>query len=628
MAEISGESESETGEPVAEEKTVHRWRRVRRIVCWTAGIGIGVPLLAFWVAYLLLDVRSPQEVLADLDKTVTLDFSDGSELLKVVPPEGDRLFVPYARVPAKLRDAIVATEDPTFWDNQGFDPTGVGRALLTGFGGGSGITQQYIKKSTGNDEHAVTRKLSELVLATKITQEQPKEKIFESYVNIISFGRNTFGPAAAMNAFFGRPLDDSLTWSEAAFLAGMIQSPSVHDPAVSGDAHALKRWEYVRDKLVERGYVQGEEIGRMAYPGQEIQAPSETRAGQTTYAQYHVKQAVLAELERNGFPLSRLREGTLRVETTIDRRAQENARKTLKDRLAGEPRELRGALVAVEPGTGAVRAYDGGDDGVRDYAGVAHPAGSAFYPFSMVAGLRAGVGVDQPAVSPAETEFLGEWFRYPDVCGEHCTYRQALRRAADAPFAALAKRVGADALSAAARDAGIPAAVDGAATMREYNSDLIGAGIAIGRYPLRPLDMAGAYATFAAKGTRAAPYLVEKIRDEKGEIVWQHTEQRSAFAGDVAASARLADTVTDALRTKLPDGRPAALATGQFEQGISEDYAAAWAIGSTPNLTTAVWLGSEDDNWRIRNAKNEKITGATIPTDIWQTFMLRTGKGP
>ncbi|MFD9958365.1 transglycosylase domain-containing protein [Amycolatopsis sp. NPDC058986] len=622
MDEISGESESETGE-----KTPGRWRRVRRIACWTAGLGAGIPLLAFWIAYLVLDVRSPQEVLAGLDKTVTLDYSDGSELLKVVPPDGDRLFVPYARIPAKLRDAIVATEDPTFWDNQGFDPTGVGRALLTGFGGGSGITQQYIKKSTGDDEHAITRKLTELVLATKITQEQSKEKIFESYVNIISFGRNTFGPAAAMNAFFGRGLDESLTWSEAAFLAGMIQSPSVHDPAVSGDEHAARRWEYVRDKLVERGYVKGDEIGRMSYPGKEIQPPSETRAGQLDYEQYHVKQAVLAELERAGFPLNRLRQGTLRVETTLDRRAQESARKTVKDRLAGEPRELRGALVSVDPGTGAVRVYDGGDDGLRDYAGVAHPAGSAFYPFSMLAGLRAGVGVDQPAASPSETEFLGERFKYPNVCGDPCTYRQALRKAADAPFVGLAKRLGADALSAAARDAGIPDAVDGAATLREYNSDLIGAGIAIGRYPLRPLDMAGAYATFAAKGVRAMPYLVEKIRDEKGEIVWQHTSRPSPFSGDDATSTRLADAVTDALRTTLPDGRPAALATGQFEQGISQDYAAAWAIGYTPKLVTAVWIGSDDDNWRLRDSRGRKITGATMPTDIWQTFMLANAGG-
>ncbi|WP_370542015.1 transglycosylase domain-containing protein [Amycolatopsis sp. FDAARGOS 1241] len=239
------------------------------------GVFVGLPLIAFWIAYLLLDVRSPQDVLASLDNTVVLNYSDGSELLKVLRADGDRSFVPYDKVPAKLRDAIIGTEGPTLWDNAGFDPTGIGRALLTGVGGGSGITQQYIKKSTSDDDATITRKLQELVLATKITQQQSKEQIYTSYVNIISFGRGTFGPAAVMNAFFGRPLDNSMTWSEAAFLAGMIQSPSVHDPAVSGDAHAAKRWRYVHDKLVERGYVKGADAAAMSYPGKEILPPSE-----------------------------------------------------------------------------------------------------------------------------------------------------------------------------------------------------------------------------------------------------------------------------------------------------------------------------------------------------------------
>jgi len=201
------------------------WRRVRRIAGWTLGVLVGGPLIAFWIAYLVLDVRSPQEVLAGLDKTVVLKYTDGSELLKVIPADGDRTFVPYSQVPAKLRDAIIATEDPTFWDNQGFDPTGIGRAFLTGVGGGSGITQQYIKKSTGDEDATLVRKFAELVLATKITQEQGKEQIFESYVNIISFGRGTFGPAAAMNAYFGKKLDDSITWSRRASCRSRRSSP-------------------------------------------------------------------------------------------------------------------------------------------------------------------------------------------------------------------------------------------------------------------------------------------------------------------------------------------------------------------------------------------------------------------
>ncbi len=597
-----------------------RWRRIRRITYWTTATLIGVPMIAFWVAYLVLDVRSPQDVLAGLDKTVVLTYGDGSELLKVIPADGDRSFVPYSQVPSKLRDAIIATEDPTFWENQGFDPTGIGRAFLTGVGGGSGITQQYIKKSTGDDDATIGRKFAELVLSTKITQEQSKEQIFESYVNIISFGRGTFGPAAAMNAYFGRKLDNSMTWSEAAFLAGMIQSPSVHDPAASGDAHAARRWQYVRDKLVLRGYVKGDEIAKMAYPGTEIQAPSETRAGRVTYDQFHIKQEVLAELERDGFPLSRLQQGNMTVETTLNRSMQDASKKALQDNLKGQPKEFRGAVVSVEPKTGAVRAYQGGDQGVRDYASTPHPAGSAFFPFTVTAAMRAGISLDQPIGSPERLEFLGEQFQYPNVCGAKCTPRSALQTGAVGPFVGLTRRLGPDAVSQAARDAGIPETVDGAPTLREQDGFLIGPGIAIGRYPLRPLDMASAFSTFA-DGSHAMPYLVAKVRDESGAVVWEHTDvARPVLDADPGVSSKMAAVMTDAMRTGLSDGRPAALRTGEAEHGNSPDNQDAWAVGYTPQLATAVWVGS-DDQRRLVDANGQKLTGDVVPQGIWREFM-------
>jgi membrane peptidoglycan carboxypeptidase len=611
--------ESETTASPAPEGKKRRWRR---IAAWTFGLLIGIPVVAFGIAYVLLDVRSPQEVLADLDKTVVLQNADGSELLKVVPPGGDRLFVPYDAIPPKLRDAIVATEDPTFWDNEGFDLTGLGRALVTGVGGGSGITQQYIKKSTGNEDATLTRKFSELVLATKVTQQQTKKEIFESYVNIISFGRGTYGPASAMNAYFGRKLDNSMTWSEAAFLAGMIQSPSVHDPYASTHEHAMKRWSYVMNKLVARGYVSQAEAVTMSYPEDAIQAPSETRAGRVTYEKYHIKQQVLAELEQVGFPLDRLRGGAMKVETTIDPRAQASAEKVIKERLQGQPEHFRASLVAVEPGTGAIRAYNGGGWSVHDYAGTPYGTGSAFQPFTLAAGLRQGVNVDEPLKPPAQVDFLGETFKFQDHCGDagKCTLREALARDAQGPFVDLAKKLGAEAVRNGARAAGIPETLDGAVTLREKDGFLIGPGIAVGRYPLRPSDMAGAYATFAADGMRATPHLVSKIRDEHGEIVWERPPDKvPGFDDDEALSRRIAGTISRVLITGLRD-RPAALKTGDFRFDETDDNAGGWAVGYTPQLSTAVWVGSDEPR-RMRDAAGEKLTGKTIPAEMWRGFM-------
>ncbi|WP_020661768.1 transglycosylase domain-containing protein [Amycolatopsis benzoatilytica] len=591
-----------------------KWRRIRRIAYCATGLAVGVPLIAFWIAYLLLDVRSPQDVLASLDKTVVLKYADGSDLLRIVPAGGDRRFVPFDQVPAKLRDAIVATEDPTFWDNAGFDPTGIGRAFLTGVGGGSGITQQYIKKSTGDEDSTLSRKMQELVLATKITQQQSKEQIFESYVNIISFGRNTFGPAAAMNAFFGRPLDDSITWSEAAFLAGMIQSPSVHDPAVSGDEHAAKRWRYVRDKLVERGYLKNAD--GMAYPGAEIKPPAETRVS-VNYDQYHLKQQALAELEEAGFPLSRLQQGNLTVQTTLDPKLQAAAHASLDDRLKAAPAEFRGALVAIDPASGAVRAYDGGNNGVRDYAGTGHPLGSAFHPFTAAAGLASGMRLTDRLDEPARIEYLGEKFEYPAKCPQPCTVRSALASGATTPFISLARKVGVDAVSAAARSAGIPDEVDSTPTMREKDGVTIGSGIVVGRYPLRPLDVASAYATFAADGRHAPAHLVDKVLDQSGKVVWQYEKEPTA-----TVAPEVARDVTEALRTTLPDGGSAALRTGESERGNSQDNQDAWAVGYTEKLAASVWIGTDDDR-KLVDGDGTKVTGSGLPAEIWRSFLVQ-----
>jgi membrane peptidoglycan carboxypeptidase len=377
---------------------------------------------------------------------------------------------------------------------------------------------------------------------------------------------------------------------------------------------------------VERGYVQGAEATAMAYPGAEIQAPSETRASRLTYDGYHVKQQVLAELEHDGFPLSRLQQGNLIVQTTLDRGAQAAARTALADRLKGEPQEFRGGLVSVDPSTGAVRAYDGGDDGVRDYAGSEHAAGSAFYPLTLAAGLRAGISPDSPMAAPERVSFLGEDFVYPDRCAKPCTLRSAMASGADTPFIGLAGKIGPDALSATARDAGIPEAIDGVPTLREKDGYLIGSGLAVGRYPLRPLDLAGAYASFADGGLRTTPHLVEKVLDQDGEVVWQHDNTaKPAFGADPNASKRIADGVTGVLQTILPDGRPAALRTGEFQHGDSTDNQDGWAIGYTPQLVTAVWIGSDDDR-RLFDAKGAKLVGATVPADIWRAFMVQAHK--
>jgi membrane peptidoglycan carboxypeptidase len=295
----------------------------------------------------------------------------------------------------------------------------------------------------------------------------------------------------------------------------------------------------------------------------------------------------------------------------------------VKERLQVEPGHFRAALVAVEPGTGAIRAYNGGGWSVHDYAATPYGVGSAFYPFTVAAGLRQGMSVDEPARTPDKVDFLGETFKFgDDPCGgaEQCTIREAFRRDARGPFIDLAKQLGADAVRNAARAAGIPETVDGATTMREKDGFPIGAGIAVGRYPLRPSDMANAYATFAADGMRAIPHLVSKVRDEHGEVVWERPPSAvPAFDDDEALSRRIAGTLSQVMITGMKD-RPAALKTGDFRFQDTGDNAGGWAVGYTPQLSTAVWVGPDEPR-RMRDAADQKLTGKTIPSDMWLRFM-------
>ncbi|MFJ8817307.1 transglycosylase domain-containing protein [Amycolatopsis thermoflava] len=523
------------------------WRRVRLVAYVLAGLVIGVPAIAFAIGYLVWDVRSPQEVLAELDKTAVVEYADGTELMRVVPPDGDRTFTPYDRIPRKLVDAIVAVEDPTFWTNDGFEPTGIARAMVTGVGGGSGITQQYIKNSTGEDDATLFRKFKELVLATKITDRQSKEQIFESYVNIISFGRNTHGPAAAAQAYFGKQLAD-ISWSEAAFLAGMLQAPYGHDPATVGPEQAARRWTYAADKLAERGYVSPADRSGMAYP--QVLDPDETRAGRTSYSDYHIRQQVLTELETRGWPLERLRREGLTVRTTLDRDAQGRAERAVQDRLAGEPAELRAAVVSVRPRDGGVAAYAGGNWGVTDYAVTPRRPGSAFRPVVQLAEFRA--------------------------------------RADDPPVVTGPK------IRQAAYDAGVPEFLDGARTLTAPDGVRIASSIAEGTYRLRPLDLAGVFATFASGGMRVAPHFVAELR-RGDEVVWRQ------------------DT------TPVPAlPREAALPAG----GVPGEYGTsdAWMAGASTSMATLVWVGGDEERPRA-DWKGVPLTGATLPSDIWREVM-------
>ncbi|AMC48511.1 bifunctional penicillin-insensitive transglycosylase/penicillin-sensitive transpeptidase [Mycobacterium tuberculosis variant bovis BCG] len=214
------------------------WKWIRRSLYLTAAVVILLLMVTFTMAYLIVDVPKPGDIRTNQVSTILA--SDGSEIAKIVPPEGNRVDVNLSQVPMHVRQAVIAAEDRNFYSNPGFSFTGFARAVKNNlFGGdlqgGSTITQQYVKNAlVGSAQHGwsgLMRKAKELVIATKMSGEWSKDDVLQAYLNIIYFGRGAYGISAASKAYFDKPVEQ-LTVAEGALLAALIRRPSTLDPAV------------------------------------------------------------------------------------------------------------------------------------------------------------------------------------------------------------------------------------------------------------------------------------------------------------------------------------------------------------------------------------------------------------
>ncbi|MGQ0576417.1 MAG: transglycosylase domain-containing protein [Pseudonocardia sp.] len=594
--------------PTPEQAAATRRRRIRRALLGSAVAVVLSPLLAFAVGYLFFAVPDPD---AAVNNQVTLvTFADGSQAARLVEEQGNRIKVPVGEVPVPVRDAVLAAEDRSFYSNPGFDITGIARAawsqLRGGTGGGSTITQQLVKKTLVGDEATLWRKYKEVVLAVKISQERTKDEILGSYLNAIYFGRGAYGIQAASQAYFGKPVGE-LDVAEGAMLAGLIQSPSRWDPAVNPE-RAVQRWNFVLDGMVGEGWLSAAERDAALFPPT---APRKRAAGGVPAdSRGHIVNAVTAELADLGISEQDIAQKGLRISTTIDPVRQAQAVAAAQEKLAGQPLNLRSAMVAVEPGTGAIRAYYGGSNGLGlDYARVRRLAGSTFKPFVVLAGLQ-----QQPPVG------LGEVFDGEEIPGlrnaegadcDRCDLKQAMTVSNNVVFNTLARKVGAENVAAAARAAGITAPLD------DPN-----AGIALGNKEVSALELASAYATIAAGGVWHQPHLVSKVVTNDDRVLYEASaEGERRFPEQVARN--VTETMLDVARRDglgLPGGRPVAAKTGTVESRFDGDNNDAWMAGFTPSLSTSVWIGT-DMNSPIRTARGVPISGKTVPGDVWQEFM-------
>ena len=635
-----------SGPPPAPRPTLRQqvnWKWVRRGLIATLVLVIVLPVVTFAMAYLIVDVPKPGDIRTNQVSTILA--SDGSELAKIVPPEGNRVDVNIDQIPVHVRNAVMAAEDRDFYTNPGFSFSGFARALRNNvFGGdlqgGSTITQQYVKNalvgSARTGVGGLIRKAKELVISTKMSREWSKDQVLQSYLNIIYFGRGAYGISAAAKAYFGKPVEQ-LTVAEGALLAALIRRPSGLDPAVNPDGSA-KRWNWVLDGMVDIGALSATDRAAQVFP--QTVPPDQARAAdQTTGPDGLIERQVKRELlDLFNIDEQTLNTQGLQVTTTIDPKAQKAAESAVSKYLDGQDPDMRAAAVSVDPHNGAIKAYYGGSDpNGFDFAQAGLPTGSSFKVFALVAALQQGIGLGtQVDSSPLTVNGIKITNVEGESCGV-CSIAEALKRSLNTSYYRLMLKLknGPADVADAAHKAGIAESFPG--VDHTLSEDGKGGppnnGVVLGQYQTRVQDMASAYATLAASGTYHAPHFVQKVVNSEGQVLFDAGQQDNS--GEQRIDKAVADNVTSAMQPiaawsnghSLAGGRASAAKTGTAQLGDTGANRDAWMVGYTPSLSTAVWVGTTEGTKPLQNKWGSPVYGSGLPSDIWKSTMDGALKG-
>ncbi|HET7875510.1 MAG TPA: PBP1A family penicillin-binding protein [Methylomirabilota bacterium] len=605
-------------------------RRWRRPLLITVAAVLGVALLvvgasAFWVLTILPRSLPSVAQLENFDPSEgTKVYDENDELITEFHVER-RIFVPLAQIPKALREAIIATEDARFYSHWGMDPMGIARAIYHNFRhgritqGGSTITQQLAKVLFLTPDKSLERKLKEAILALELERRYSKDRILEMYLNQIYFGHGAFGVEAAARTFFGKGVSE-LTVADSALLAGLPKAPSTYSPFEHPDT-AKRRRATVLARMVDTGALKPVQAKKVADAAMDLVPPERRRTTSQYYLEY-----VQQQLEVQ-YGADVVFKGGLHVYTTLSPTVQLRAEQDLREGLkALESRRTasakdkaplverpEGALLAIEPSTGHIKAMVGGYDFFKSEFNRAVQArrqpGSAFKPFVYIAALEAGatpasVVDDSPVEYPTgrngkpwKPENYDRKFRGP------ITYQQALEESINVATVKVQERIGIRRTVEVARRLGVESPL---------NENL---SMALGTSDLTLLELTSAYGALANQGVWIRPTAIRYVLDSQRKLLEENVPQ-----GKQVLSPELAYVATHMLKGTIERGtgqaakalgRPAAAKTG-----TTQDYSNAWFIGFTPQLATGVWVGYD----RPKSLGKDE-TGSRVAVPIWTTFM-------
>ncbi len=569
-------------------------------------------------------------------------------------------------VPEMVIDALLAAEDAGFYEHEGIDFKAIFRAALEnirgdgGLQGGSTITQQVVKQNFLSSEQTIERKICEAVVAAELERRYTKDQILEFYMNSVFYGQNAYGIKAAAQEYFGKDLDE-LTIAEAATIVTPIRSPNRYDIR-DEPVNVVRARNDVITQMEVNGFITTEEavaaraelLRPVAHTEFEELAPQVIIAAREEVLRdpRYGLGTTYSERKRSlfGCPASDTEcegGGGLKIYVTVNYELQQEANRVLRAWFR-DPSGPTGAVAMVDNHTGAIKVMASGLDFGEDIAAGQRPydlagegrrqAGSAFKPFALAAALENGSQFGLPIT-------LGSYWDYTSPqridCGSPCgedgsniwtvynaggsnaggirTLEEATYFSTNTVYAQVSFAVGPEKIVDVAHRMGIESPLNPVLS------------ISLGTQSVSPLEMAAAYSTIANYGERVEPYLIERIEDNDGNIIYSHEVARERILDEALAAAMvntMKKVVSQGTATRANIDRPQAGKTG-----TAQNFRDVWFMGFIPQYTTSVWVGYADaqiemvdfDVFNDLTGKEQHFSrafGGTLAAPIWKEFML------
>lgn len=592
-------------------------------------------------------VASAQElalppISSELQEPSTVYADDGRTVLATLSGPQFRQPVSLSQVSKTMVTAVLDTEDHGFYVHGGFDIPSIVRAAVTdaqgsGIQGGSTIPQQLVKQLYLTSERTLGRKVREAVLADRLEQKYSKNQILQAYLNTIYLGSGAYGVQAAAETYFGIPAS-KLNTAQAALLAGMIQNPNGYDPVLEPAAARDRRSEVLQRMVVYGDITPAQETAADNTPLPTRIAPSaaETIVEHDPVAGYYVNQVKDFLLDSTNVlggsydeRYAALFEGGLKIVTNLDPTMQVGAEQAVANDTPANTGGFEEGLVSIDPTTGAVRALVGGTGatgaGAQQFdvmtQGLRQP-GSGFKLFTLLTALEKGYSVYDTldGQGPCAILFPGNISLATTPInndegpgGGTMSLVQATANSVNCAYIRLAHEVGLPNVVSTAQALGISPAEVPHSKYDDIPSVVIGAAA------VKPIEMAGAYATVADGGIFHQPSFIQSVTDRTGNVIY-----RGGDPGHRVFSTQIAAEADVALRAVVTSGtgtaaslwnRPVAGKTGTTNNNVD-----AWFNGFTPQLETTVWMGNLHGEVPIYINNFGYVYGANFPAHTWHDY--------